>query len=204
MSLARLLLSFLVATVTLTSAASYHSKYLFTFQSTVQIFIDSSNINSQFSSASQGDDSDEDRFYIDDSNWPVLEEWPSKSQASRSLEPTKTATYENVTVKVGRQALLPCFVDNLGGSKVIWARNGDILALATTKINSDPRLNVQHRYLSEWHLIIDNVATEDEGEYICKTNGEFYKTINLQVLSKFGLGLFIYGYKFLGLLNCNA
>jgi len=65
--------------------------------------------------------------------------------------------------------------------KVIWAKSGDILALGTTKINSDTRLNIQHRYVSEWHLIIDNVATDDEGEYICKTNGNFIKIINLQV-----------------------
>ena len=69
--------------------------------------------------------------------------------------------------------------------KVIWAKNGDILALGSTKINSDVRLVVQHRYVSEWHLVIDNVVTDDEGEYICKTNGNFYKTINLQVLSNF-------------------
>lgn len=58
------------------------------------------------------------------------------------------------------------------------------MALGNTKINSDTRLNVQHRYVSEWHLIIENVVTDDEGEYICKTTGNFYKTINLQVLSK--------------------
>jgi hypothetical protein len=58
------------------------------------------------------------------------------------------------------------------------------LALGSNKINSDPRLNVQHRYVSEWHLIIDNVVTDDEGEYICKTNGNFLKTINLQVQSE--------------------
>lgn len=66
---------------------------------------------------------------------------------------------------------------------MIWSKSGDILALGTTKINSDTRLNIQHRYVSEWHLIIDNVVTDDEGEYVCKTNGNFYKTINLQVLS---------------------
>ncbi len=42
-------------------------------------------------------------------------------------------------------------------------------------------MNIQHRYVSEWHLIIDNVVTDDEGEYICKTNGNFFKIINLQV-----------------------
>ena len=68
--------------------------------------------------------------------------------------------------------------------KVIWAKSGDILALGSTKINSDTRLTIQHRYVSEWHLIIDNVATDDEGEYVCKTNGDFYKTIHLQVLSE--------------------
>jgi hypothetical protein len=46
-------------------------------------------------------------------------------------------------------------------------------------------LNIQHRYVSEWHLMIDNVVTDDEGEYICKTNGNFFKVVNLQVLSEF-------------------
>ena len=62
---------------------------------------------------------------------------------------------------------------------MIWAKNGDILALGSSKINSDPRLNVQHRYVSEWHLIIDNVVTDDEGEYICKTNELYIITKNI-------------------------
>ena len=68
--------------------------------------------------------------------------------------------------------------------KVIWSKDGDILTLGSTKINSDTRLNIQHRYVSEWHLVIDNVVTDDEGEYNCKTNGNFFKVIKLQVLSK--------------------
>ncbi len=84
---------------------------------------------------------------------------------------------------MGQQATLPCFASNIGFHKVIWSKNGDILTLGTTKINSDQRLLIQHRYVSEWHLVIDNVVTDDEGEYICKTNGNFYKTINLQILS---------------------
>jgi hypothetical protein len=74
------------------------------------------------------------------------------------------------------------FIKSKQKKKVIWSKNGDILTLGSIKINSDPRLNVQHRYMSEWHLKIDNVATDDEGEYICKTNGKFFKVINLQVL----------------------
>ena len=68
-------------------------------------------------------------------------------------------------------------------NQVIWTKSGDILTLGNTKINSDTRLNIQHRYVSEWHLTIDNVVTDDEGEYVCKTNGNFYKLVNLQVLS---------------------
>jgi hypothetical protein len=91
---------------------------------------------------------------------------------------------ENVTVKVGQQATLPCFVSQSGFYKVIWSRNGDILTLGSTKINSDARLRIQHRYVSEWQLTIENVVADDEGEYSCKTNANFYKTVNLQVQSK--------------------
>jgi hypothetical protein len=67
-------------------------------------------------------------------------------------------------------------------NKVIWSKDGDILTLGTSKINSDVRFNINHRYLNEWHLEIDNVQNEDEGEYVCKTNGNFLKILNLQVL----------------------
>lgn len=67
---------------------------------------------------------------------------------------------------------------------MIWSKDGDILTLGTTKINSDPRLNINHRYLNEWHLEIENVQNEDEGEYVCKTNSNFLKLLNLQVLGK--------------------
>ncbi|CAF0871583.1 unnamed protein product [Brachionus calyciflorus] len=111
------------------------------------------------------------------------EDYRSVSTQSTSILPTtQDKTLENVVVKVGQQAILPCFINNLGSHKVIWVKDGDILALGATKINSDTRLNIQHRYLSEWHLVIDNVVTDDEGEYICKTNGNFFKVINLQVL----------------------
>lgn len=67
--------------------------------------------------------------------------------------------------------------------KVIWTKSGDILTFGTSKIITDSRLRIDHRYVSEWHLIIDDIVTDDEGEYICKTNGNFFKIVNLQVLS---------------------
>lgn len=54
--------------------------------------------------------------------------------------------------------------------------------MGTTKINSDSRLTINHRYVNEWHLEIDGVISEDEGDYVCKTNGNFYKQINLEIL----------------------
>lgn len=90
--------------------------------------------------------------------------------------------FEIIRVKIGQKANLPCFIKNLSSSKVIWVKNGDILALGTSKISIDSRLNVQQKYLNEWHLTIENVVPDDEGEFICKTNGNFFKTIKLQVL----------------------
>lgn len=106
-------------------------------------------------------------------------------QQSRSFVPKAiNKKIENVVVKVGQQAILPCFIGNLGSYQVIWAKNGDILTLGNSKINTDHRLSIQHRYLNEWNLIIENVSTDDEGQYVCKTNGNFFKTISLQILGK--------------------
>ena len=119
-----------------------------------------------------------------DTHDDVADSMPQASTTTGKSPAAIDKSFENVTVKVGQQATLPCFVAGSSSYKVIWSKDGDILSLGSTKINSDQRLNIQHRYVSEWHLMIDNVVTDDEGEYICKTNGHFYKTIYLQVLSK--------------------
>lgn len=144
-------------------------------------------------SNNQYDQNEEQNSIFDNNNRDNTQNGWSGIAGNRNFENRDTLTekkkskiiekkFENVTVKVGRKAILPCFVNDLGSHKVIWAKNGDILSLGTTKINSDIRLQIQHRYVSEWHLVIENVATDDEGPYICKTNGNFYKIINLQVL----------------------
>lgn len=105
-----------------------------------------------------------------------------KRNENNAVSDNSDKKFENVTVKVGQSATLPCFVSDTGFYKVIWSKDGDILTLGSTKINSDPRLLIQHRYVSEWHLIVDSVVTDDEGEYLCKTNVNFIKTIYLHVL----------------------
>ena len=110
------------------------------------------------------------------------EAWPVGRLNERSGSETKGSDFETVTIKVGREAVLPCFINNLGSYKVVWSKNGDVLSYGVEKINMDRRLKIQHRYVSEWHLIIDNVAADDEGDYICKATGGFYKTIRLEVL----------------------
>lgn len=107
------------------------------------------------------------------------------SGANHSFKNTKIKNLETVEAVIGQLAILPCYVNNLGSFPVIWVKNGDILSLGTTKINNDNRLSIQKKYMSEWRLIIENITNDDEGEYICKTNGNFYKAIRLEVLCMF-------------------
>ncbi len=53
-------------------------------------------------------------------------------------------------------------------------------------MTNDERVALQHSYVNDWSLIIQQVTEDDSGEYLCQVNSEpiIVKSINLQILSK--------------------
>lgn len=97
---------------------------------------------------------------------------------------------ENVTVIFGSTALLPCYISNLGDHKVAWikAGNTDIISINDYRLTNDDRIKLEHGYVSDWSLSIQQVNEEDAGEYICQINTEpeiISTRIFLQVLCKY-------------------
>ncbi|KAJ8918063.1 hypothetical protein NQ315_011520 [Exocentrus adspersus] len=86
---------------------------------------------------------------------------------------------ENVTVPLGREAVLSCAVTDLGPYKVGWMKADDqtILALHTRVITHNPRITVGHDdNLMTWQLRIRQLKESDRGCYMCQINtGEMKK-----------------------------
>ncbi|CRK94267.1 CLUMA_CG007782, isoform A [Clunio marinus] len=98
----------------------------------------------------------------------------------------------NITVTVGRDALLACVVDNLKGykdvillrsnlmksisfivaSKVAWVRvdTQTILSIHHNVITQNPRIVLTHNDHRSWYLHIREVEESDRGWYMCQVN----------------------------------
>ncbi|XP_011308373.1 lachesin isoform X2 [Fopius arisanus] len=78
----------------------------------------------------------------------------------------------NVTVAVGRDASLPCVINNLGTYKVAWVHVGRqmLLTIHTHIVVKIPRFSVSHDKHKTWLLRIQNVQQEDRGYYMCQVN----------------------------------
>ncbi|XP_017781806.1 PREDICTED: lachesin-like isoform X3 [Nicrophorus vespilloides] len=81
-------------------------------------------------------------------------------------------TIANVTVTVGRDALLACVVDNLRGFKVAWVRvdTQTILSIHHNVITQNPRISLSYNDHRSWYLHIKNVQEADRGWYMCQVN----------------------------------
>ncbi|XP_066258930.1 lachesin-like isoform X1 [Euwallacea similis] len=78
----------------------------------------------------------------------------------------------NVTVALGRDASLPCVVENLGTYKVAWIHidRQMILTIHRHVISRIPRFSVSHDNAKTWLLHVNNVHKEDRGYYMCQVN----------------------------------
>ncbi|KAK0170363.1 hypothetical protein PV328_010934 [Microctonus aethiopoides] len=78
----------------------------------------------------------------------------------------------NVTVAVGRDASLPCVINNLGSYKVAWLHVGRqmLLTIHTHVVVKIPRFSVSHDKQKTWLLRIQNVQQADRGYYMCQVN----------------------------------
>ncbi|XP_049870750.1 lachesin-like isoform X2 [Pectinophora gossypiella] len=94
-------------------------------------------------------------------------EVPDESMYPRFAEPIP-----NVTVTIGRDALLACVVDNLRGFKVAWVRmdTQTILSIHHNIITQNPRISLSYNDHRSWYLHIKNVQEVDRGWYMCQVN----------------------------------
>ncbi|XP_065562482.1 zwei Ig domain protein zig-8-like [Artemia franciscana] len=86
--------------------------------------------------------------------------------------PTFEEQVPNITVSVGRDASLPCVVDNLGNYKVAWVRvdTQTILTIHLKTISRNPRISLAHGSHRHWFLKIKSVDESDQGWYMCVIN----------------------------------
>ncbi|XP_037912590.1 lachesin isoform X2 [Hermetia illucens] len=109
----------------------------------------------------------------------------TKGKQLRVLEPTPSAdgNYDagmprfaepipNVTVSVGRDALLACVVENLKAYKVAWVRvdTQTILSIHHNVITQNPRISLSYNDHRSWYLHIREVEEADRGWYMCQVN----------------------------------
>ncbi|VEN43681.1 unnamed protein product, partial [Callosobruchus maculatus] len=78
----------------------------------------------------------------------------------------------NVTVTIGRDAVLACVVENLRGYKVAWVRvdTQTILSIHHNVITQNPRISLSYNDHRSWYLHIKNVQEVDRGWYMCQIN----------------------------------
>ncbi|XP_076443259.1 protein amalgam-like [Babylonia areolata] len=87
---------------------------------------------------------------------------PSASHPHFQPKPT------SVTARVGGHAVLPCFVNNLRKSLVLWMKEpGKVLTLRKKTHSGDKRHKVLHTQRPEWSLQIRKLRPEDFGVYTC-------------------------------------
>ncbi|KAF2905270.1 hypothetical protein ILUMI_00905, partial [Ignelater luminosus] len=87
-------------------------------------------------------------------------------------DPRFSEPIPNVTVALGRDASLPCVVENLGTYKVAWIHidRQMILTIHRHVISRVPRFSVSHDNAKTWLLHVSSVQQEDRGYYMCQVN----------------------------------
>ncbi|XP_011341011.1 neurotrimin isoform X2 [Ooceraea biroi] len=102
----------------------------------------------------------------------------SLSDSLESDKPQFAEEIQNVTVSVGRDALLACVVDNLRGYKVAWVRvdTQTILSIHHNVITQNPRITLSYNDHRSWYLHIKDVQEVDRGWYMCQVNTDPMKS----------------------------
>ncbi|XP_044757208.1 neurotrimin-like [Coccinella septempunctata] len=100
------------------------------------------------------------------------------SSADFLENPKFTAPITNVTVPVGREAILTCLVEDLGQYKVAWLRvdTQTILTIHSHVITKNQRIGITHSEHKTWFLHIKEVKESDRGWYMCQINTDPMKS----------------------------
>ncbi|XP_049821742.1 limbic system-associated membrane protein-like [Aethina tumida] len=97
----------------------------------------------------------------------------------RPLEsPRFSQPISNMTVAMGREAILECLVENLNPYKVAWLRvdTQTILTIHNHVITKNHRIGVTHSEQKTWYLHIREVRESDKGWYMCQINTDPMKS----------------------------
>ncbi|XP_075149936.1 dpr-interacting protein kappa [Haematobia irritans] len=110
-------------------------------------------------------------------------EIPSKGKHSHANDKSHTSLEDldmprfaepvaNVTVSLGRDALLACVVENLKNYKVAWVRvdTQTILSIHHNVIIQNNRISLTYNDHRSWYLHIKEVDESDRGWYMCQVN----------------------------------
>ncbi|XP_071560672.1 lachesin isoform X8 [Temnothorax nylanderi] len=102
----------------------------------------------------------------------------SDSYNNNSELPRFAEEIQNVTVSVGRDALLACVVDNLRHYKVAWVRvdTQTILSIHQNVITQNSRITLSFNDHRSWYLHIKEVQEVDRGWYMCQVNTDPMKS----------------------------
>ncbi|XP_046656289.1 lachesin-like isoform X2 [Daphnia pulicaria] len=101
----------------------------------------------------------------------------SPYSAVTTAVPQFSESIRNVTVPLGREAVLSCVINNLAEYKVGWLRADDqtILSLHRRVVTHNPRVSVTHDESRTWNLHIRQVKESDQGCYMCQINTAIMK-----------------------------
>lgn len=99
----------------------------------------------------------------------------------------KKDTKTNVTAYVGKTAVLPCSIINLGTKKVVWKKTDQkhALTIGDFVFTSDKSHSVDHTQKSnKWNLVIKNVQKSHAGLYECQvsTKEDLFRRVRLNVI----------------------
>ncbi|XP_076305078.1 lachesin-like [Tachypleus tridentatus] len=90
------------------------------------------------------------------------------------LSPDFAGPVPNISIAIGRDAVLECHVENLGIYKVAWIKmdTQTLLSIDMNVITRDTRIKVSNNNFRQWFLHIKKVEEEDKGYYMCQINTE--------------------------------
>uniref|UniRef100_A0A1I8MIM1 Ig-like domain-containing protein n=2 Tax=Musca domestica TaxID=7370 RepID=A0A1I8MIM1_MUSDO len=93
-------------------------------------------------------------------------------------DPKFSGPINNVTVPVGRDAILTCVVHDLVSFKMAWLRvdTQTILSIQNHVITKNHRISISHTEHRIWQLRIRDVQESDRGWYMCQINTDPMKS----------------------------